>query len=271
VQWFRFYTEFRSDPKVRTMPEALQLRLVILFCLKAEGGLEDLTDEMIGHAFRVSLTEGKRTRELFEGRGFINPGSWEPCNWSKRQRESDSSAGRMRNYRERKHQKPQQDTETAKKHVTDCDRHGDGNVTSGDTTCDALEQNRTEQIQSRKEQTQSVSDREEVKSLAQWIDQKTAGVWGYHADKFVGDDGWPASSWRAAWGIMLQMDSLPGKPWLYAQGIIRSWPGGIPPVAKPTTHTKGKAPPPTADEEAAADARLAERERQILAQMGRSA
>jgi hypothetical protein len=275
MRWFRFYTEFRSDPKVRTMPEALQLRLVILFCLASEGGLEDLTDDMVGHAMGLSPGELDRTRKAFEARSFIESGSWTPRNWGKRQRESDSSTERTRNYRERKNQSPKGDTKTTSQHVTDCDRHSDGNVTASRALLRASEQNRTETDQNRTDtECARVTDfdTDNIRHLVEYVDQVTGGSWGSHAFQWVRSNMHTVAVWRAAWGIVAQMDRLPSRPWNYAAKIIESWPGGIPP-ATPTTQPRGqvKPPPPIPEEEEAEKARLEVMERQILAQLGRTA
>lgn len=97
-QWFRMYADFRSDPKVRTMSEALQLRLAWLYCLRCEGPTENLSEDEIRFALGLSDTaELARTQRVFMDKGFIGD-HWEILNWDKRQftgsvRNSDSDEG----------------------------------------------------------------------------------------------------------------------------------------------------------------------------------
>jgi hypothetical protein len=99
MNWFRFYAEFRSDPKVLSMSDAMQIRLVRLLCLKAECSLDGLTDEMVALALRIKVSTLDSVRFEFESRGFISPGSWEPRNWDERQYKSDCSTERVKRFR----------------------------------------------------------------------------------------------------------------------------------------------------------------------------
>ena len=46
--WFRMYSEFATDPKVQSMSEAMQRRLMMLFCLRCSDVLATFQhDEMI--------------------------------------------------------------------------------------------------------------------------------------------------------------------------------------------------------------------------------
>lgn len=100
-RWFRLYAEFASDPKVQILPEAMQRRLVMLFCLRCSNELETLHDEEIAFQLRISIEELEATKALFMAKGFIDDG-WNLTNWDKRQFASDSSAVRVAKHREKK-------------------------------------------------------------------------------------------------------------------------------------------------------------------------
>jgi hypothetical protein len=102
MAWFRFYHEWASDPKVQIMAEAMQRRLVMLFCIQASTGIDELPpserDEHLALSMRISLDEVATTRVEFVKRGFIDT-DWTLRNWDARQFVSDSSAERMRRHR----------------------------------------------------------------------------------------------------------------------------------------------------------------------------
>ena len=98
--WFRMYSEFASDPKVQSMSEPLQRRLVMIFCLRSGDVLVTLRERDIAFALRVTEQELSETKRVFIDRGFIDD-DWKVLNWSKRQFVSDSSTERTRAYRER--------------------------------------------------------------------------------------------------------------------------------------------------------------------------
>lgn len=129
MDWFRLYAEFATDPKVQMMPEAMQRRLVMLFCLQCSNGIETFheteRETSIAFALRISDEELAETKALFLRKGFINE-DWTLCNWSKRQYASDSSTARVRRHRE----KQKQESEKGE--------------TFQERSCNALEQNRTD-------------------------------------------------------------------------------------------------------------------------------
>jgi hypothetical protein len=100
MDWFRMYGEFYSDPKVQSMNEAMQRRLVMLLCLRCSNVLVTLQDEEIAFALRITEGDLAETKELFKRKGFVND-SWEIANWDKRQFVSDSSAARVARHREK--------------------------------------------------------------------------------------------------------------------------------------------------------------------------
>lgn len=137
MDWFRMYGEFANDPKVQMMPETMQRRLVMLFCLQCSNGIETFheteRETSIAFALRISEAELAETKELFLRKEFINS-DWTICNWDKRQYASDSSTARVRRHRE----KSKQASET--------------HETLQKRSSNALEQNRTdtEQIEQKK-------------------------------------------------------------------------------------------------------------------------
>ncbi|MGI4938056.1 MAG: hypothetical protein ACRYF5_15155 [Janthinobacterium lividum] len=101
MDWFRMYGEFASDPKVQSMSEAMQRRLIMLLCLRCSNTLVTLQDDEIAFALRIDDAELALTKALFLKKGFVD-GSWEIMNWDKRQFVSDSSAGRVAKHRAKK-------------------------------------------------------------------------------------------------------------------------------------------------------------------------
>jgi hypothetical protein len=111
VDWFRMYGEFATDPKVQMLSEAMQRRLVMLFCLECSNGIETFhvteRETSIAFALRVSDEEIALTKTVFLAKGFIN-NDWTLRNWSTRQYESDSSTARVKAWREKKKAQSQQ-------------------------------------------------------------------------------------------------------------------------------------------------------------------
>jgi hypothetical protein len=98
--WLRLYTEFASDPKVQTMSEVMQRRLIMLFCLRSGNVLGTLQAEEIAHALRITEDELAETKALFVRKKFIDE-KWSIVNWNKRQFVSDCSTPRTNAHRER--------------------------------------------------------------------------------------------------------------------------------------------------------------------------
>jgi hypothetical protein len=132
--WFRLYSEFSDDPKVQMMSEALQRRLVMLFCSRCKD--ETLHETERAFHWRISDEELTKTKAAFIEKGFIDE-DWNLLNWNRRQFLSDSSTDRVRRFRQTKKQ-----DETLHETVIP-------------VTVTAPEQNRTEteQIQNRPEDT----------------------------------------------------------------------------------------------------------------------
>lgn len=118
MNWFRLYSEFATDPKVQMLPEVMQRRLVMLFCLECSNGIETFREAeretSLAFALRISEQELAETKALFIAKGFIDS-QWVVLNWSKRQYSSDSSTLRVRAHRQRQKQAVQQEGELTKR------------------------------------------------------------------------------------------------------------------------------------------------------------
>jgi hypothetical protein len=93
------YHEFADDPKVQMMPEHMQRRLVMLFCFRCKDAT--LHEAHLAFYLRISATELAETKALFLENGFIGE-DWELVNWNSRQFVSDSSAERVKKYRDKR-------------------------------------------------------------------------------------------------------------------------------------------------------------------------
>lgn len=104
MDWLRLYGEFATDPKVQSMSEAMQRRLVMLFCLRCSNTLETLQDDEIAFALRITEAELAETKELFVRKRFINvvDDTWQILAWDTRQYVSDKSAPRVAKHRAKK-------------------------------------------------------------------------------------------------------------------------------------------------------------------------
>jgi hypothetical protein len=110
--WFRMYSEFATDAKVQSMSEAMQRRLMMLFCLRCSNALATLQDDELAFALRLSDEELAETKALFIRKGFVDA-EWNICNWDKRQFASDSSTERSRKHRQGKKNGTQQECNVA--------------------------------------------------------------------------------------------------------------------------------------------------------------
>jgi hypothetical protein len=101
------YAEFATDPKVQSMPEAMQRRLMMLMCLRCSNVLETLQVTDICFALRIDETQLAETKALFIAKRFMDD-DWNLLNWDKRQKPSDSSTERVRKHREAQKQLQEQ-------------------------------------------------------------------------------------------------------------------------------------------------------------------
>jgi len=111
LPWFRFYAEFVHDPKVCTLPEVDQIRLVKLFCLRCSESLDKLDEVEIAFALHIPIEELQKTKRNLVAKGFLTE-DWILRNWSKRQLKSDSSTERVRRYRAKETARKQAETDS---------------------------------------------------------------------------------------------------------------------------------------------------------------
>jgi len=144
MKWCRLYAEFALDPKVQVMSEALQRRLVMLFCLQTAEMLRDIDDDELAAALKITPAELAKTKALFLRKGFIRE-NWQLTNWEKRQFKSDTSTDRVRKHRSKSG--PETSGNVSR----------NGGETFPKRSCNGLEQNRTETEQSRADTTPTPS------------------------------------------------------------------------------------------------------------------
>ena len=123
------YSEFANDPKVQMMSEAMQRRLIMLFCDRSCDVLVTFCDEDIAFHWRISDGELAEAKALFIKKGFIDE-HWNLLNWNKRQFISDTSTERTKRYRERKRTSQERHIVTD---VTKCDALDTDTDTEADT------------------------------------------------------------------------------------------------------------------------------------------
>lgn len=99
--WFRLHSEFAKDPKVQSMSESFQRRLIMLFCLKCSEEYDSLTDEEIAFALHLDVETLHETFQVFQEKGFLDKNN-QILNWDKRQYKSDSSTDRVKEHRRKK-------------------------------------------------------------------------------------------------------------------------------------------------------------------------
>lgn len=111
--WFRAYTDMIDDEKLRLLAFEDRWHFVALLCCK-RSDLLDQNDHPDLLRRKVSVKLGVQVRELEEiarrlGEvGLIDPETLQPIAWETRQYESDTSTERVRRFREKKKEKPQQ-------------------------------------------------------------------------------------------------------------------------------------------------------------------
>lgn len=101
LDWFRMYCEFATDTKVQSMDETLQRRFVMFLCLHCAGEFDQLSDDELAFALRISPDELVRTKDVFKQKRFLDSDG-KIRSWNKRQFKSDSSTERVREHRERR-------------------------------------------------------------------------------------------------------------------------------------------------------------------------
>jgi hypothetical protein len=98
MPWFKLYNEFATDPKVQMLSEAMQRRLIMIFCLRSNETLETLHETEVAFHLRITETELQQTKQLFIQKGFIDD-DWNVLNWEYRQQAFSTSTERVRKHR----------------------------------------------------------------------------------------------------------------------------------------------------------------------------
>jgi hypothetical protein len=102
-RWFRFYDAALDDPKVQALPGELFKAWVNLLCIASKCDGKIVASDV---SFRLRMDSKKvvRTLTALAEAGLVDliEGGYEPHNWRERQYKSDSSAERVKKFRERK-------------------------------------------------------------------------------------------------------------------------------------------------------------------------
>jgi hypothetical protein len=130
LPWFKLYNEFANDPKVQMMTEAMQRRLIMIFCLRSNETLETLHETELAFHLRIDETELQQTKQLFIKKGFIDD-DWNVLNWEYRQQVVSTSTERVRKHRNKQKQQLN-DNET---HETLHETHETNSETLHETKC----------------------------------------------------------------------------------------------------------------------------------------
>jgi len=106
LPWFRFYTEFATDPAVQSLAFEDQRHFVVLLCLKGSGVLDksyptpERRELVLARALGLDRSSaGEALRRLVEA-GLVDQDGT-PSGWSRRQYVGDVSTERVRRFRER--------------------------------------------------------------------------------------------------------------------------------------------------------------------------
>ena len=83
--YFNFFDEWAMDPKVQSMGESMQRRHAMLLCLRNLGPTHESLDEEVATFMRIGMAEVRKTKELFNRKGFIDGPGWNVRHWDKRQ------------------------------------------------------------------------------------------------------------------------------------------------------------------------------------------
>lgn len=104
ARWFRFYDEALDDPKVQRLPDALYRRWTDFLCVASRNGGR-ITGDVESLAFMIRQTPAKTKAAVsaLVAAGLLDQDGdgYTPHGWRKRQYASDSSAERVRRYRDR--------------------------------------------------------------------------------------------------------------------------------------------------------------------------
>jgi len=140
--WFRFHSEFLTDPKVQMLSEPDQRRFIMLLCIRCSNGHVTLheTGKMLHEtntalhetkvAFQLRITKAQwcKTKANLMAQNLIDE-LGNPTAWDKRQYVSDSSTARVSKHRAKKKEATKEATKNMK-------RYSNGDVTPPDTDTD---------------------------------------------------------------------------------------------------------------------------------------
>ena len=135
MPWFRAYTEMVDDEKLRLLAFEDRWHFVALLCLKGQGLIDEggsLLMRKVAVKLGLSVREVEEVARRLAEVGLIDATTLQPLAWDNRQMKSDSSAERVKAYRERQKQgkKPEESngnggcnvTVTAQDKDTDTDK-----------------------------------------------------------------------------------------------------------------------------------------------------
>ncbi len=97
--YFNFFDEWAMDPKVQSMSETMQRRHAMLLCLRNIGETCETPDEEVATFMRIGMGEARKTKQLFNRKGFIDGSGWNVKHWDKRQDGQSESLKRVRKHR----------------------------------------------------------------------------------------------------------------------------------------------------------------------------
>lgn len=97
LPWFRFHTDFLDNRKVRLLPENMQLRYVLVLCVRRKE--EKLSDASIAWHWRpMPMEEVMATKQVLMEANLIDK-TWNPTGWDERQYVSDDVTARTRKFK----------------------------------------------------------------------------------------------------------------------------------------------------------------------------
>ena len=106
LPWFKMHTDLIEDERVCMMAVSDRWYFVALLCLKGKGFLEKYEGKELFKraAFKLGIAqyELEEIAERFSADGLIDRETLQPINWNKRQGSAQTSAERVRRFRERK-------------------------------------------------------------------------------------------------------------------------------------------------------------------------
>lgn len=106
LPWFRMYARFVTDPVVEELSFDDQRHFVFVLCLKCDGLLDKEFSDVTMRERAIARRLGLQGEALTSAKArLIDSGlidaSWQPRSWDELQFKSDSSADRVRRFRER--------------------------------------------------------------------------------------------------------------------------------------------------------------------------